>query len=254
MALAFNLIGEDARKREAKPNESWKSRNCDLQSAGYRILIKPTPVGAMAFAQFGFKLYSPLTSWNTCEVSVLIDSNEDGLADQELAGVSASGIEGFQVAPFATALLDASKARAIRLAYETALADGKETKLDYKPAILNMGPMAPFTHSTLAVIEIPLDALAKTADGKLNVKVATLSQGGEAIESDDFLGDEFTGFQKLETTETALPYYGMSEFSAVGLSGGTVTFTKGSGSGKLVIYYPFNAFSSETEKQQQILE
>lgn len=254
MALAFNLLGEDPRKRDATPSQSWKSRNCDLQSAGYRIISKPTKAGIKDFVQFGFKLYSPLTTWHTCEVSVLIDADEDGVADQELAGVSASGIEGFQVAPFATALLDAAKARTIRLQYEADLAAGKESQLTYVPALLGAAPMAPFSHSTLAVIEMPLEILAKTADGKLNVKLASLSQGGDAIEADDFLGDELSSYVKLETSAQALPYYGMSEFSAVGSTGSTVTLSKGSGTGKLILYYPLNGFNSVQDTQSQIID
>ncbi len=254
MALAFNLISEDARKPDAAPSQSWKSRNCDLQSAGYRIIPKPSAQGPKDVVQFAFKLYSPLTTWHSCEVSVLIDADEDGIPDQELAGVSASGIEGFQVAPFATALLNSTTARAIRLHYEDELSKGVEVPLNYMPAMLGAAPMAPFNHSTLAVIEMPIELLAKTADGKLNVKLASLAQGGDAIEADDFLGSDLSGYRKLETTAETLPYFGMSEFSAVPASGGAVTLTKGSGTGKLILYYPMNTFNSVQDNQSQILD
>lgn len=254
MALAFNLLGEDARKRVAQPSETWKSRNCDLQSAGYRIIPKTTRAGVKDVVQFAFKMHTPLTTWHMCEVSVLIDANEDGVPDQELAGVSAAGIEGFQVAPFATALLDAAKARAIRLQYEADLAAGTESKLSYLPAMLAAASMAPFEHSSLAVIEMPLERLAKTADGKLNVKLASITQGGDAIEADDYLGEGLSEYTKIESSAQALPYYGMSEFSAVPKTGGALTLSKGSGTGKLVIYYPLNGFNSVMDTQSQIID
>lgn len=253
MALAFNLLGEDSRKNEPSPGQAWKNRSCDLQSVGYRIIKKNTRFGEKDFIQFGFKLYSPLTTWHFCEVDVLIDSDEDGIADQELAGVSAAGIEGFQIAPFATALLDAPKARSIRLQHEKNLANGKESVPDYRPAILGAASMAPFEHSTISVIEMPVELLAKTADGKLNIKVSSLYQGGESIEADDFLDEGLNQWKKIEASAEAQPYYGMPEFSIVTGSGDTATLSKGNASGKLLLYYPLNTIDQNADSQYQIL-
>ena len=253
MALAFNLLGEDKAKLDLTATNGWKSRACDLQSVGYRILSKPTDKGVVEFAQFAFKMFAPLTTWHACEVSVLIDANEDGIADQELAGVSSMSIEGIAQLPFVTVLLDAAKARAIRLAYETAVSAGVESKLDYLPAALAAGSMAPFGQSTLAVIEIPLQALAKTADGKLNIKTAALNTAGDAIESDDYLGDGLAAWTKIESTPSALPYFGMDEFTKVTAGGTSANLQRGSGQGKLIMYYPMNTFSLSEDSQSQIL-
>jgi len=254
MAMAFNLVGEDKRKREGTLADAWKSRSCDLQSVGYRILAKPGSQGPTEHVQFAFKLFSPLTTWHRCELSVLIDADEDGVADQELAGVSNMSIEGVSQLPFASVLLDATQARTIRLAYEESLAGGVETPVNYQPAVLGISPMAPFSHSSLAVVEMPLALLAKSADGKLNVKFASIAQGGEDIEADDYLGDGLADWMKIEGSATALPYYGMSEFSAVPSGGASLTLTKGSGEGKLILYYPLNVISKTEDSQFQILD
>jgi subtilisin family serine protease len=258
LALAFNLLGESQRKPQPKSSESYKSRSCDLQSVGYRILQKPDEKGVLTnVIQFGFKLYTPVTTWNLCEVSVLIDSDGDGIADQELAGVSAASIEGVTPAPFFTALLDAKKARALRVAYETALNAGKSDKLDYTSSMISVGAMAPFPQSTLAVIEMPIDALAKGADGNLHIKAAALAQGGDTIEADDYLGKEGLGdWLGIAPTAGAEPFSGMDEFTAVTGAGANLKLSKGASTGKLVLYYPMNTVSlldDNTDTQSQVI-
>ena len=128
-------------------------------------------------------------------------------------------LEGFAQLPFASVLLDAAKARAIRLEFENGLAAGTEGTLNYMPAVTGAAQMAPFAHSTLAVIEMPLELLRKTADGKLNIKAASLNQGGDAIEADDYLGEGLSQWTKIEALPEALAFNGMEEFSAVPSTG-----------------------------------
>src|SRR5262249_36949146 len=158
---------------------AWMNRSCDLQSVGYRII--PTAQGDSI--QFAFKIYNPVSMWVMCSVSVLIDSDGDGVADQEIAGVTGGGLEGVDKAGFTTVVLDAAKARSIRLAYEKDLSAGTVSKIDYTPAVLAQSDMAPFPESTIAVIEAPVKVLAKSPDGKLNIKVASQAEGGETFES-----------------------------------------------------------------------
>lgn len=255
MALAFNLLGEDTRKPAGMPSESWKSRACDLQSVGYRILSKVTAQGPKEFLQFAFKMHSPLTTWHFCEISVLIDNDEDGVPDQEFAGVSNMAIEGLKV-PFASVLLDGAKMRALRLEFEQKIAAGDaEAKVDYLPAIEGMGGMAPFDQSSLAVIEAPLEAVRKTADGKFNVKAVAQATAGDALEPDDYLGANQGNYGKIESVATAQPFHGMTEFAkVVKISGGTVNVTRGTSSGKLILYYPMNVGDINGGNQHQILE
>jgi minor extracellular serine protease Vpr len=254
LALAFNLIGEEPRKPTPGPADAWKSRSCDLQSVGYRILRKATPAGAVDMIQFAFKIYDPVTTWHLCSVSVLIDSQGTGTADQEIAGVTGGGLEGVDKAPFHSVLLDAAKARDVRVAYEKDLASGKEGTPNYTPAVIGIGPMAPFSQSTIAILEVPLDALTKSADGSLNVKLASQAENSETFESDKFLGGLLGQWIKIPAKLEDQAYFGMDEVIAVDGKGATATVTKGPGTQKLVMYYPLNEFTANgADGQQQVV-
>lgn len=242
LALAFNLIGTDAAKAEPKSAQSWRGRGCDLESAGYRVITKTTPQGSKEMAQFAFKLYDAVTTWHMCELSVLIDADGDGVADQELAGVVGTSVAGIQAPGFATMLLDAAKARAVRVAFETALANGVEAKPNYGAALLAGGGMAPFPQSTVAMLEIPLEKLAKGTDGNLHVKLATIG-GGDVVEADDYLGD-LNAWNTLSGTAEGQPWKGMSELTTVGAGGAPLKLERGTGAGALVLYYPVNTFDA----------
>lgn len=245
LALPFNLVGEDPRKAVASPTEVWKSRSCDLQSFGYRIVKQKADDGTISdVLQLAFKLYTPMTTWMQCEVSALIDSNADGVAEQELAGTFGGSVEGFAQPQFASLLLDAPKARSLRLAYEAELAAGKaDATVDYETAILNASGMAPFPHSTIAVIEAPLAKIAKAADGTISIKAAALGGGGsDMIEADDYLGPISSGgWLTLAGAPEAQAFNGLPEVLQLGPGAQTVLpYTRGTGSEKLVIYYPSN--------------
>lgn len=252
MALAFNLLGEDAPKAQPAPGQEWKSRSCDLQNVGYRTINKQTKAGPIDVIQFAFKMYKPLTTWQTCQVSVLIDANGDGVPDQELAGALGGMIEGLTGVPFASLLLDAEKARALRLTYEMALKNGAQVELDYKPAVIGATGMAPFAQSSLAVIEMPVQLLAKSKDGKLNIKVASVMEAGENIEADDYLGQGEGTYTKIEPEAAKQPFAIGTEFSLVPATGGQSAVTRGPASGQLVMYYPMNPIAG-TDTQYQIL-
>jgi subtilisin family serine protease len=258
VALAFNLLGEDARKATSAPHDQWKNRSCDLQSAGYRIVTKPNGQGAPTeYLQIGFKLHTPLTTWIQCDVSALIDADGDGVAEQELAGANGSSLDGSGVDGFASILLDAKKAREIRLAYEKEIADGKEDpKANFKPAILSSADMLPFPHSTVAVIEAPLALIAKAADGQIHVKLAAQNgMGTDAIEADDYLGRWNLGeWKALPAAAAGQAYSGLPAVVELkGLGQQALTYTRGSGAEKLVLYYPNNELRlNGHENQSQI--
>lgn len=256
LALAFNLIGEDARKAQPAPNESWKSRTCDLQSAGYRIVTQLGAAGPEPVLQIAFKLHTPMTTWMQCEVAALVDSNADGVADQELAGTFGGTVEGFAQPKFASLLLDATKARTIRLAYEAELSSGtQDASVDYGDAILSAADMAPFPHSTVAVIEAPLRLIAKSPDGSISVKLAAMGGGGDMIEADDYLGQlPLGGWTQIAGQPEAQAYMDIPEFLQVdGGKQGALTYRRGSGQEKLVIYYPNNELQlNGVDSQSQI--
>jgi len=257
LALPFNLLGEDARKAHAAPNEAWKSRSCDLQSAGYRILTKPNAQNVPTeYLQIAFKLHTPLTTWVACDVSALIDADGDGLAEQELAGANGGSLAGLGVNQFVSILIDAKKARELRLEYETKLNAGQaDAKIDYKPAVLDVSPMAPFPHSTVAVIETPLALVNRGADGLIHMKLAAQGGGGDLIEADDFLGRWDLGeWKSVPATAVQQAYSELPE--TVELQGGRqeiLTYKRGSGTEQLVIYYPNNELVvNGRESQSQI--
>lgn len=256
LALAFNLIGEDPRKAEPLPNEAWKSRTCDLQSAGYRIVNQAGPSGPEPVLQIAFKLHTPMTTWIQCEVAALIDSNSDGVADQELAGTFGGQVEGFAQGRFASLLLDATKARSLRLAYEAELSAGKDNaSVDYSEAILNAADMAAFPHSTVAVIEAPLRLVAKTPDGAISVKVAAMGGGGDMIEADDYLGPvALGGWLRIAGQPEAQSFIDLPELvSLEGSKQSVLTYRRGQGNEKLVIYYPNNELQlNGVDSQSQV--
>lgn len=254
LAMPFNLIGDSPRKPLAPSGESWKARNCDLQSVGYRVLQKTSRTGTVeSVIQFAIKVFDPVTTWITCSNSVLIDVDGDGIADQEIAGITGSGLEGLERSAFSTVVLDAAKARAIRLNFEQALSNKvKDATADYTPAVMAKGMMAPFQHSTVMVIEAPLKVLKPAADGKLHVKIATQSESDGTFQPDDYLGAGESGdWFKLSTVIEDQAYYGMEELTVVTAAGATETLKKGNGQERLVLYYPLNTFRAGSQDGQQ---
>lgn len=259
LVLAFNLLGEDRRKVEPGVSEAWLSRRCDLKSVGYRIRHVQTENGPRDYAEFAFKLYQPVTQWEMCDVSVLVDSDEDGIADQELAGSNAASLEGIEGLPYryGSLLLDANRARAIRLEYEQKIAAGEaEPTLDYLPALIEANPMLAVENSTLAIVLAPVDALAKTADGRLNVKFA-VSANSQTFEFDDFLGQDVGDWYKIGGEYAQQPHYIADEYTLVEGNGSeSLKVEKGVGQGSLVLYYPINQKSGigheDVDSQQQI--
>jgi hypothetical protein len=99
---------------------------------------------------------------------------------------------------------------------------------------------------------MPVQYLAKTKDGKLNVKVAALMESGDAIEGDDYLGTGDGSYMTIEPDADKQPFSGMSEFSIVPATGGSSTVNRGPTSGQLIMYYPMNPMTGG-DSQYQIL-
>lgn len=253
-AMAFNLIGQMSPKPLPGPTEAWKSRTCDLQSAGYRIVRKTLPQnkGTMDILQVAFKIFKPVTTWTSCTFSMLIDSDGDGVADQELAAVT-TGLDGVD-ALGTSVLLDAEVAREIRLDYEKKLAGGIVSPIDYDLALIAQMPMVAFAQSTITVVETPVPALDAGADGMLHVQIAAQGNHDEEYEADKFLatlrGSWYTISPKLEDQA----FYDMEEIVEVPTTGAPLSFTRGTGKQDLVIYYPLNqATVNGVDGQQQVI-
>jgi subtilisin family serine protease len=236
-AYLFNLLGTDARKKDTKPDLAH-NRNCDLQSAGYRIIEKD---GARIL-QVAAKLYERMTTWNTCEVNVQIDGNNDNQTDQEIAGVPMSNLPGLTGDTFSSLLLDGNKAQELRKQFETDLANNvKGAREDYTNAVLDQRPMQVIDGSTLAIIEADISQLALADTGELNIKVSTTHQDTGVIEYDDSLGKQETQWQKISVNAMAQSFAGLPE--VVELKGQEIQrlrLQKGYGGDDLILYAPQN--------------
>lgn len=252
-AYLFNLLGQDDRKKDVKPDESH-NRNCDLQSAGYRIVEKE----GVRYLQVALKLYEGMTTWNRCEVNVQIDSNGDGLADQELAGLPMSSLAGLTSDKFASLLIDANQARELRKKYETDLAANPDkAEENYAQAAIAAENMYVFDNATLAIVEADISLLALADTGELNVKVSTTHQDYGNIEYDDYLGTHDKKWQKLSLNQLGQGYAQIPEVVTLqGQATEVVSLQKGYGSESLIMYVPSNRSVRDQlleDSQSQIL-
>lgn len=249
VALLFNMIGQDDRKPQAS---DIQSDDCDLQSAGYRIVTHKGDDGNQEdFLQVAIKLYKPVTRWYACDVSMLIDSNGDGNAEQELLGANATSIPGVSVDVFASVLIDATKARDIRQKYESAMASsgGDPDKVKAAQQLLNFGPSlldqqnyAIFDNSTVSVMEAPVSKLALTREGNLAFKLVVTHNEQSANQMDDYMksGKEMKiSVRKQDQSYVDLP----AAITVDGNSEKAVQLTKGDGREKLLALFPTNMFS-----------
>lgn len=240
-ALLFNLLGKDKRKLKPGESRSTNNRNCDLQSAGYRVIERD---GVKLF-QVGVKLYNAISTWQGCEVTVLLDGNSDGVADQELAGLINQNLPGLRGLGFNSYLLDAGKVRKLRSEFEVSYASnlGTDNELpeeDYKTAIVHGSKMMVYEHSTISVVEAPLKDLIKNIHGELSIKLAVLNEDPDSVESDDYLG-EMSKWKKINPTTNAMSFLDMPETTLVKPGKEqTVQLTKGEGEEKLLVLYPMN--------------
>jgi minor extracellular serine protease Vpr len=249
--LLFNLIGKDDRKPKA---DSFMTSDCDLQSAGYKLVSRKNSNGKdERILQLAVKLFKPMTTWNACDVSVLIDTNNDGVPEQELLGSTLSSIPGQNSSEFATTLIDAEKARAIRKAFEQKLADAKGDQDEiaklkgtekYDAAIVDQKAMKVYNNSTVVVLEISADALALTEDGALAFKVLVTHNEQSSVEFDDYLKSTAKSDMKISLRKEDQSFVDLPEtLTLAANSVKTVELTKGEGQEKLLVLMPDNKFS-----------
>lgn len=254
LAFIFNLLGKD----EPKDSQGLKNRSlsssCDLESVGYRTLITEVDGKNVEVLQMALKLYNPLTRWNACEFSVLIDADGDGVADQELAGANLGNTEGLG-SGMASLLLDANKARAIRAEHDKKIDSNQESNLDFKNAVQEIMGILAVEQSTLMIIQTSTASLKKIPGQNLRVKVGSLSLEQDSIEANDFLGKEWLTLplqseaQSLSDIPEVVAVSGNSQQS-------TVSMTKGEGKAPIIVYYPENhaSMTSAEDQQSQIIK
>ena len=248
-ALLFNLLGRDDRKVGPKTNAARNS-SCDIESAGFRV-VKSELDGVQAdLLQIAVKLYNPVTTWNLCEISVQIDANGDGIAEQELLATDLNTYAPTIAAnSFRSVLVDASKMRGLRKQYELNYPNATE---DYTESVLDVLPVQFYNHSTLAVVSANLTQLAKNATGDLSVKVAAISTDTTSPEADDFL-KKSDGYQKISASEGGMAYTGFP--ASIDVKAGetlTVPLSRGGAKGSLVVYMPQNtSVLNDVQKDEQ---
>ncbi|MGE0763101.1 MAG: S8 family serine peptidase [Bdellovibrionales bacterium] len=255
LALPFNLIGTDRRKPQPDVTDSFRSRSCDLESAGYRIVRKEVDGELQDMLQFAVKIFEPVTTWHYCEISVQIDSNNDQLADQELVGINGANLAGLGGLGFSSLLLDAVKARSIRLTFEKELGSGKEEQLNYAESVQDLQPMRVFENSTLAVVETPLKLVGLRPGGELAVKIAALYSDTEGLAPDDFLGGQLKSWKRLNAQASSNGFYNLPE--TIQLAAGateTVALNRGAGQENLVVYFPTNRSARSVKSDPQAQE
>lgn len=257
--MLFNLIDVDGRK--PNPTGDRDAHNiCDMQAVGYRIVEKDLEGEKVPVLQIAVKLYQPMTTFNFCEVSVLLDANGDGKEDQELAMISLKNVDGLSTPQtennFGSVLLDATEMRRIRkAAEETAKESQKTQEIDYKSAVIDLLPHSPQNHSTVNWVEARIDRLARSKTGELSVKLASLQLDSSSDESDDFLGEGGKEWMKISLMPDSQSYMNLPELFTVD-AGATKTLLikKGEGRKPLMILAPQNpSLQSDVLKDQQMI-
>jgi len=237
-ALIFNLLGTDDRKKVLPPLNLSKSTTCDLEAAGIRVVDKTVDGQDKKVLQVGVKLYDALTMWQPCDISLQIDSDGDGIADQELVGTKASYLAGVTSNIFASLFLDAKAVREIRKEFEI---DPKTVKENYVPAMIDAGEMKFYDHSDVAVIEVDISKIV--SDKKANIGIKLAVSNLESDENmDDFLGDHETKWQNINISENAFAFYDMPEVVTVKAHDlENISMKRGAGNARLLVLYPNNA-------------
>ena len=250
-AYLFNLIGLDGKKASGGLGDVRRSNACDLAGAGYRVIKKE----GKSVLQVAAKLHEPVSTWDMCEISVLIDSNGDKVADQELLGIKADHLPGVPNDVFVTMLLDAKMARDIRKKFEEEKQAGKpDLEETYVDAIMDAGQMLAFEHSTVAIIEVPVASLGVKPTGELSVQIATSYGEMSSIEPDDFLGEQ--AWFDLNVSDLGAAFVKMPEKITVEPGAKVAaSLEKGAGSEKLFVLYPNNKTvvgGLEADRQSEI--
>lgn len=255
----MNLLGVDDRKASNTTNQ-YLNRDCDLQSAGYRVVTRTVDGNSKTVLQVGAKLYNPLTTWDVCQLIVLIDSNNDQVPEQELAILPLESVAGLASPTngkeFFSVLLDAAKVRGLRAEYEASQVP--DVKENYLPATLDvLSAASDFSNSTITIAEADLSQLAKRPTGELAIKVVAQLASYDAIENDDFLNSKVE-WQKISVTPQSHAYFDMP--SMIELKGGetqTLSFNHGEGRGDLLLLMPDNRSTTSdllTDDQMQLVK
>jgi len=249
VAQAFNLIAEDDQKPNGGENSLFLSRSCDLQAVGYRIINE-------SHMQIGIKIFNPVSDWQACELSVLIDANGDKEPEQEIGGIHnqfLAGLGGAVDPGLYSILLDFPKAVSIRAQFEQAIYTGDEegetsATLNYIPAIQGLGDLNTYSNSHLAIMNVNPKLIQKASDGRIYLRVTTFNEGGIQYEDGLGLDDQWFSISPLENEQA---FRGLTQEIVLRPEQTEVfEYTKGYGSHDLMLVYPLN---HQVQTQQTVL-
>jgi subtilisin family serine protease len=251
-ALLFNLLGTDEAKIARDLTNLSSNVSCDLEAAGIRVVDRVVEGKAMKILQVGVKLFDTLSIWQPCDISLQLDNNADGIADQELVGIKANYVSGINLNQIASLLLDANIAREIRKSYEA----DPNSEENYIPAVQDAQNMKFYDHGSVAIIETDLSKVVTGKDGSVGIKLSVTNLESNETSGDDFLASHGEKFQKIFLKEESLAFTELPELLTVnGNDQQSVSFKRGAGSQRLLALFPFNANlkSAAHDKEIQIL-
>lgn len=247
-ALLFNLLAKDERKPLAN---SFMNADCDLQAVGYRIVEKETDAGKEQFVEFGVKVYKPMTTWNSCDVSILVDADKDGVVEQEILGANTKSIPGETAEIFASTLIDATKAREIRKSFEAKIEAVKndaaalqalKDQEKYTEALIDQNDLTVYNNSTVVVVQARISQLKLDSKNQLNFKVVVTHNEQASVQMDDHLSNEKSFSVSMEASDQA--FLGLGDAQVVNAGArSTVELTKGRGQQSLLVLLPQNKVS-----------
>lgn len=245
-AWLFNLIQLDGRKPN-RASDSEALNACDLEAAGYRIVEKMDQGKLTPFLQVAAKIYSPVSSFNQCELTVLIGDPASGsVPRQELARIPVERLKGLETpqtkGQFASVLMDAGTMRKIRKqAEDAAKTEAEEKEPNYTPAVQAVYPSSMSFETTVQFVEAPLHLLVRDSAGALSVQIATLLEDESTTEQDDFLGVVATWIRISDRIQDQ-SFVGLPEILKLApWSKQNLTVKKGYGNERLMALFPQNA-------------
>lgn len=240
--LLFNLLQEDARK-PASTND-LTSRECDMKAVGYRL--------REGHLEVAVKLHNRVAAWSLCEISVLLDGNQDQKPELELSLSVQERVPGLSGNEIISTLLDYPKARELRLAAEKKSETTEEKiELDLKPAILALVPGRAESFQSLVVIKADLAELKSRVGLEPSIQVVSSSQESKNVQSDDFLMSE-TYWHPMTLDPQSQSWLGLSDGTLQGGQSRSFELEKAASHQPLLVLMPQNPLDSRGLKDQQL--
>ncbi len=251
--LLFHDLGSNGRSMGIGPGNQIADL-CSLQSAGYRVIQNQE---GRRLLQVAVKLSRPVSSWEHCEISVQLAGTEKAEADWELLGTGLKNLVPTALfGDFQSAFTSAKLMHQIHVDYlaeeDKEEEDGKKEKggLDYTPAILDHQPFIHYDFGTLGIVEVDIEK-AKLPS-QVWMKIAALTVHRHVLKADNFLGKRNAPWIGVSLDPAAQAFSAFPLKTVVPHNEKSfVSLHRGTGTGSLVAYFPFNKDENLAGKQDQ---